>query len=132
MLLNTSQNPWFQFVVTSSYKCVVMLQVCETSILQNTITATNAIQNLRDSGRVHLSSHRQPIEPLHVTDGFGQNLSRLHGGHLSARLRQVAKLAKPCLQEDDTKLFLLSLTRKKLLNTRVCFFCVTDTWYIHV
>lgn len=33
------------------------------------------VQSLRDSGRVHLSSHLQPIEALHVTDGFGQNLS---------------------------------------------------------
>lgn len=56
---------------------------------------------LLDGCRVQHPSHLQPIEALHVADGFGQDLSRLHGGHLSAHLRQVAKVTEPCLHEES-------------------------------
>ena len=86
------------------------------------------ILSLRDSGRVHLSSHFQAVEALHVADGFGQNMSRLHGGHLPARLRQVAELTEPCLSK--TKSVLLSLAWETLLK-HVCV-CVCDACCTYV
>lgn len=59
---------------------------------------------LRRGCRVHLPRHLQPVEALHVGDGSGQDLRRLHGGHLSAHLGQVAKLTEPRLQEDRRRL----------------------------
>lgn len=41
----------------------------------------------------------QAVEALHVLYGSGQNLRRLHGGHLSAGLGQVAIGPQPCLQQ---------------------------------
>lgn len=55
---------------------------------------------LRHSGGVHLAGHLQTVETLHVADGFGQDLRRLHGGHLSAGLGQVAEPTEPRLGGD--------------------------------
>lgn len=63
--------------------------------------ANRTTQILRDSGGVQLSGHLQAVEALHPADGFGQHLSRLHGGHLSAGLRQVAEVTQPCLQKRE-------------------------------
>lgn len=59
---------------------------------------TKLVLVLRNSGSIHHSGHFQAVEVLHVADGFGQDLSRLHGGHLSAGLGQVAELSQPRLQ----------------------------------
>lgn len=56
------------------------------------------IKSLRERSRVHLPGHLQSIQALHVADSFGHNLSRLHGGHLPAGLRQVAEFTEPCLR----------------------------------
>lgn len=51
-----------------------------------------------------MASDIQAVEALHVLYGSGQNLRRLHGGHLPAGLGQVAVGPQPCLQqqsEDD-------------------------------
>lgn len=55
---------------------------------------------LRHSGGVHLAGHLQTVETLHVANGFGQDLRRLHGGHLSAGLGQVAEPTEPRLGGD--------------------------------
>lgn len=97
--------------------------------MQKKITAA-VRKSLRDSGRIHLSGHLQSIEALHVADGLGQDLSRLHGGHLSARLGQIAKLPKPCLQEGSRKLFVIifffaqSGSQENLLDTCLVY----STW----
>lgn len=83
MLINAGQYAWIHFVVTA-HKCF-------------SYAACLSDRNLRHSSRVHLASHLQPVETLHVADGFGQNLSRLHGGHLSAGLGQIAELTEPSL-----------------------------------
>lgn len=49
------------------------------------------------SGGVHLAGDLQAVEALHVLYGSGENLCRLHGGHLSAGLGQVAIGPQPCL-----------------------------------
>lgn len=54
---------------------------------------------LRDGVSVQLSGDLQTVETLHPTDGFGQHLVRLHGGHLSAGLGQVAEVTQPRLYE---------------------------------
>lgn len=52
---------------------------------------------LRNGVSVQLSSDLQTVETLHPTDGFGQHLGRLHGGHLSTGLGQVAEVTQPRL-----------------------------------
>lgn len=56
-----------------------------------------------DGLRVHLSSDLQTVEPLHVTDGTGQDLSWSHGGHLSAGLGQVTVHPQPRLETHRKK-----------------------------
>lgn len=46
-----------------------------------------------------MASDVQAVETLHVLYGCGQNLRRLHGGHLPAGLGQIAVGPQPCLQQ---------------------------------
>lgn len=48
--------------------------------------------------QVHLSGDLQAVEPLHVADSIGQDLSRSHGWHLSAGLGQVTVHPQPGLE----------------------------------
>lgn len=47
----------------------------------------NNFKVILQSGGVHLAGDVQAVEALHVFYGIGQNLCRLHGGHLPAGLR---------------------------------------------
>lgn len=60
----------------------------------------NEIKLLLNRGLVHIASHLQAVEALHVANGRGQHLSGLHGGHLHASLGQVTKLSQPRLPDE--------------------------------
>lgn len=61
----------------------------------DTLRPCCGVSVLLDGAGVQHSSDLQPIKALHVTDGVRQDLSRAHGGHLPAGLREVAVLPQP-------------------------------------
>lgn len=89
-LLHTTQASWGLFVVSVD-KNPQRRKKNKTFVYQT----ENKL--LRHSGGVHLAGHLQTVETLHVANGFRQDLRRLHGGHLSAGLGQVAEPTEPRL-----------------------------------
>lgn len=87
--------------------------------------------------RVHLSSDLQAVEPLHIADSIGQDLSRSHGWHLSAGLGQVTVHPQPWLESHMEKNIynvmsnhlnksLLTLLNNNKINS------YPETGYVHI
>ncbi len=61
----------------------------------NSNSVADTLDHLLDGDGVQHSSDLQPVKALHVADGVQQDLSRAHGGHLLAGLREVAVMPQP-------------------------------------
>lgn len=90
------------------------------------LLSARQIKSLHERSRVHLPGHLQSIQALHVADSFGHNLTRLHGGHLPAGLRQVAEFTEPCLRGRKIE----EVVRFPQDSRSLCL-CIRNAWCIH-